>query len=120
MPVRFLLDENLSERLVEAIGERFPGALHVRVLGLSGATDLQLWAHAAEERCTLVTKDEDFVRLSVMRGPPPKVIWLNVGNAGSTVIAELLIDNAEAIEAFAIHPEHAVLALGPGFRTAYR
>jgi predicted nuclease of predicted toxin-antitoxin system len=28
----------------------------------------------------LVTKDEDFHRLSVLRGAPPKVVWLRVGN----------------------------------------
>lgn len=116
MAVRFLLDENLSERLVASLAGRFPNALHVRVLGLGGATDTRLWEVAARERCVLVTKDEDFVQLSVLRGPPPKVLWLNVGNAGTSAIARLLQQNAEAIEAFAEHPELAFLALGLGLR----
>jgi predicted nuclease of predicted toxin-antitoxin system len=111
---RLLLDENLSERLVTALAPRFPGALHVRLLGLGGASDGRLWQLAADEQCLLVTKDEDFVQWSVLRGPPPKVLWLNVGNAGTAVIAQLLLRNAAAIEGFVEHPEVAFLALGLG------
>lgn len=117
MAVRFLLDENLSERLVPALASRFPGALHVRLLGLGGASDLRLWEIAAREQCVLVTKDEDFVQLSVLRGPPPKVLWLNVGNASSPAISQLLLQNADAIESFVAHPELAFLALGLGPRS---
>ena len=116
MLVRFLLDENLSERLVPALGARFPNALHVRVLGLGGESDVRLWEVAAREQCVLLTKDEDFVQLSVVRGPPPKVLWLNVGNASTPAIAKLLLSNASAIEAFAAHPELGFLALGLGPR----
>ena len=111
MAVRLLLDENLSERLVSALAARFPSSLHVRVLGLGGTSDVRLWDVAAHERCMLVTKDEDFVQLSVMRGPPPKILWLNVGNARTVAIARLLLENAQAIEDFAVHPELAFLAL---------
>jgi predicted nuclease of predicted toxin-antitoxin system len=109
--VRCLLDENLSERLIPALAVRFPDALHVRVLGLGGASDSRLWQVAADAECVLVTKDEDFVQLSVLRGPPPKVLWLNVGNAGTPRIARMILQNADAIEAFAVHAELAFLAL---------
>jgi predicted nuclease of predicted toxin-antitoxin system len=114
--VRLLLDENLSERLIAALAPRFLDVLHVRRLGLGGASDARLWQLAAEQQCLLVTRDEDFVQLSVLRGPPPKVLWLNVGNAGTPVISELLLRNAEAIEEFVEHPEAAFLALGIGPR----
>ena len=68
MAVRFLLDENLSERLVLSLAPRFASSLHVRQLGLGGATDLRLWELAITEQCVLVTKDEDFVKLSVFAG----------------------------------------------------
>jgi predicted nuclease of predicted toxin-antitoxin system len=45
------------------------------------------------------------------------VLWLNVGNARTTAIAELLLSNAEAIGAFVAHPDLAFLALGFGPRT---
>lgn len=118
MAVRLLLDENLSERLIVSLSSKFPHALHVRPLGLGGTSDARLWDVAAREQCVLVTKDEDFVQLSVLRGPPPKVLWLNVGNARTPVISELLIKNAAAIEDFVVHPELAFLALGLGPRTS--
>lgn len=115
--LRFLLDENLSERLLLSLAPRFAASLHVRQLGLGGTTDVHLWELAITEHCVLLTKDEDFVKLSVLRGPPPKVVWLNVGNAATTVITHLVLQNAAAIEAFAEHPELGFLALGIGSRS---
>lgn len=112
MAVRLLLDENLSERLAAALAPAFSDVRHVRVLGLGGATDARVWTAAAEAGCLLVTKDEDFVQLSVLRGPPPKVLWLNVGNAGTPAVAALLRRHAAAIAAFVDHPDVAFLALG--------
>lgn len=117
MAVRLLLDENLSERLIPALASRFPDVRHVRLLGLGGAPDVRLWEVAAREQCLLVTKDEDFVQLCVLRGPPPKVLWLNVGNVRTPAIAQLIVHNAEAIETFCAHPELAFLALGLGPRS---
>ena len=114
MPTRLLLDENLSERLVRSLSGRFPDSLHVRALGLGGTTDLALWDLAIREECVLVTKDEDFVRLSVLRGAPPKVIWLNAGNADTAALTALMLNSADAIEQFVVHPDASFLALGRG------
>jgi hypothetical protein len=57
----------------------FPDSSHVRLLGLGGADDLTLWERARSEGEFLVTKDEDFLRLSMSRGFPPKVICLAIG-----------------------------------------
>lgn len=40
---------------------------------MGGASDVRIWEHAREGGFLLITKDEDFHRLSVMRGFPPKV-----------------------------------------------
>ena len=112
--VRLLLDENLSERLMPRLVDRFPDSSHVRLIGLGGADDLMIWEKARSEGALLVTKDEDFLRLSVTRGFPPKVICLAIGNAGNAATAALLLDHAETIEAFSIHPEAGFLLLKPG------
>ena len=39
MGQRLFLDENLSERLLPLLIERFPGSSHVRLVGLGGASD---------------------------------------------------------------------------------
>jgi len=63
--VRLLFDEQLSARLCSLLAEPYPGALHVGQIGLGGAPDEAVWTAAAERDCVLVTKDEDFHRLSV-------------------------------------------------------
>jgi predicted nuclease of predicted toxin-antitoxin system len=111
--LRLLLDENLSERLLPLLSAQFEDPQHVRLLGLGGADDLVIWELARREGYLLVTKDEDFLRLSLSRGFPPKVICLGIGNAGNAATAALLLTNLEAIEAFRTHPEAGFLLLSP-------
>ncbi len=61
MGQRLFLDENLSERLLPRLIERFPGSSHVRLAGLGGASDTAIWERAREQALLLVTKDEDFL-----------------------------------------------------------
>jgi predicted nuclease of predicted toxin-antitoxin system len=112
--VQLLLDENLSERLLPLLSGGFPGSRHVRLLGLAGADDLAIWDRARLDGDLLVTKDEDFLRLSMSRGFPPKVICLAIGNAGNAATAGLLLEHIDAIEAFSSHPEAGFLVLSPG------
>lgn len=81
---------------------------------MGGATDSAIWEFARQERFLFVTKDEDFVTLSVLRGTPPKVIWLNIGNADNGRTLDLLLHHADAIQHFASHPDAGFLALGLG------
>ena len=37
-----------------------------------------------------VSKDEDFNTLSVIRGSPPKVIWLQLGNCTTSQVESVL------------------------------
>jgi predicted nuclease of predicted toxin-antitoxin system len=111
--LRLLLDENLSERLIPLLSARFENPQHVRLLELGGADDLEIWELARRGGYLLDTKDEDFLRLSLSRGFPPKVICLGTGNAGNARSAALLLNNLEAIEAFTTHPEAGFLLLRP-------
>jgi len=44
-------------------------------------------------------------------GPPPKAIWLSVGNAGTETIALLLKGSRDRIEAFQANPEEGLLVI---------
>lgn len=59
-----------------------------------------------------MTKDEDFHRLSVLLGPPPKVIWIRLGNCTTSDVERLLRLRREEVRAFAAQTEAAFLALG--------
>lgn len=75
---RLLFDEQLSEELCEAVADIFPGSLHVRLLGQGGAPDATVWDLARERGYLIVSKDEDFHRLAVLRGAPPKFVWIRL------------------------------------------
>jgi predicted nuclease of predicted toxin-antitoxin system len=111
MAGRLLLDENLSPRLASELSGQFPGSLHVRDVELIGQSDQQIWSFAAENGYTIVTKDDDFRALSLLRGAPPKVIWLVVGNTSTAEILRILLANASAIEAFITEPITSLLTL---------
>ena len=80
-------------------------------LGLGGASDTTLWIRAATGGFVLLTKDEDFHRLSVLRGAPPKVVCVRLGNVPTRHVIQLLRARAPAIRAFATHDEATFLAL---------
>jgi predicted nuclease of predicted toxin-antitoxin system len=86
--------------------------MHVGDVGLLGASDMAIWHHAREADLVVVSKDEDFQRLSILCGPPPKVIWLRVGNASTLDIIRLLRENRDVVAAFVRHDDAGFLALG--------
>jgi len=112
VPVRLLLDENLSERLLRSLLDVYPGSTHARLMQLAGAADRSVWKAAQAGDYVLVTRDEDFLQLSVLHGAPPKVVWLNIGNARNAAIAALLRSNVTALDRFVEHEHHSFFALG--------
>ena len=110
--MRLFFDEQLSETLAAALADLFPDSLHVRIVGKGGAADRDVWDLAREHDCVLVTKDEDFHRLSVLRGAPPKVVWLRVGNCSTKDIADLLRHHADDLWRFDAQHEATFLELG--------
>ncbi len=111
--MKLLFDENVSHRLVALLAGTYPGSTHVRHIGLLGASDTAIWDHAREFDFVVVSKDNDFRQRSFVHGAPPKVIWLEVGNAGTDVIAEFLRDSEVPIAAFVLNDDAALLVLRP-------
>jgi predicted nuclease of predicted toxin-antitoxin system len=106
-----LLDENLSERLLPFLLDNFPGSQHIRQQGLGGAPDREIWDYALENDFMLVTKDEDFIRLSISLGHPPKVVCMAIGNANNETTAAVLLQSIEVISQLAVNPEAGFLVL---------
>ena len=109
--MKLLFDQNLAGRLTNELGDLFPGSAHVMQLGMATATDAEVWTHAQEHGFCIVSKDADFQQLSAIRGQPPKVIWLRIGNCSTQRITALLRTNAKVIHAFSEDPASAYLIL---------
>lgn len=95
--MKLLLDQNLSFRLCDILSDIFPGSQHVGGVGLSRADDHAIWEHARKAGYTLVSQDADFAELALLRGAPPKVIWLRCGNRLTDYVADLLRAHFRAI-----------------------
>jgi predicted nuclease of predicted toxin-antitoxin system len=109
--VKLLLDQNLLRILVGQLRDVFPESQHVADLGLETATDREIWDHAREHGQLIVSKDSDFRQFAFLYGPPPKAVWLRVGNASTAVVRQVILDHVAAIEAFALSEDEALLVL---------
>jgi predicted nuclease of predicted toxin-antitoxin system len=109
--VKLLLDENLSPRLVELLADAFPASTHPTQLGIRGTSDQALWDFARSHGYIIASKHSDFRQRVFLHGPPPKVIWLSAGNAGTAAIADLLRTNIPRIRQFAASVEEGLLVL---------
>ena len=110
--MKLLFDENLSFRLVAILADLYPGSAHLRDVGLAGAADERVWLFAREHGFVLTSKDSDFYHRSILRGAPPKVIWLKVRNASTDAIAELLRREHSVVLRFGEDEFAAFLILG--------
>lgn len=109
--MKLLFDHNLSPRLVNRLADLYPNTSHVYLLGLDCASDIAVWTYAQANEYLIVTKDSDFSDLSVVRGFPPKVIWLRLGNCTTSDVERTLRDAHGAVDAFANDPIVGVLEL---------
>lgn len=106
-----LFDQNLSRRLPGLLAAAYPGCEQVVGAGLTGADDRTVWAYAAVRGLAVASKDADFRDLSRLLGPPPKVVWLRVGNGPTSGVVALLIARLPEVAAFLAEPSAALLEL---------
>ena len=109
--MKLLLDHNISHKLVARLADVFPGSTQTRLLNLGRTNDPQLWLIAQTHDFIFVTKDKDVAELAILRGAPPKVIWLRMGNCTSIAVERTLRANIDAIRELAGDPEQVVLEL---------
>ncbi len=109
--MKFLLDENLSPRLIHRLGQLFPGLAHVGQVGLKRSDDLIIFQWAKANKFGVITTDTDFVALAQRLGWPPKIIHLEQCDHPLRVIEDLLRRNAVRITEFAKNDRVGLLVL---------
>ncbi|MDD9984142.1 MAG: DUF5615 family PIN-like protein, partial [Gammaproteobacteria bacterium] len=60
----------------------------------------------------IVSKDEDFHQLSFLYGPPPKVVWVRLGNCTTSDIEHLLRRSQADLAQFNADETGAFLIVG--------
>ena len=111
--MRLLLDANLSWRMIAVLQQHFMVCLHVdRVKELEiPASDTAIWHYARVNDLIIITNDEDYVDLINLRGFPPKVVLLRVGNNSRLFISNLLIARKNDIEKLHASTENGLLEI---------
>jgi predicted nuclease of predicted toxin-antitoxin system len=109
--MKLLFDQNISCGLVSRLTDICPEASHVSLVGLDRASDDQVWDYARANGYAIVTKDSDFNERSVLRGTPPKVIWLRLGNCTTGQVEASLREHQAEVRAFIADPTLGVLEL---------
>jgi predicted nuclease of predicted toxin-antitoxin system len=98
--MKLLFDQNISFRIVRLLPDVFGDCFHVKSVGLNNCNDERIWDFAREKGFTIVTFDADFFEISLIKGCPPKIIWLRTGNLTTSEIVKYFIKNYLNILAF--------------------
>lgn len=98
--MKLLLDENISYRVLKSISTVFPGSMHIVQQSNSVKEDLGIFDYAKVNEFTIVTFDEDFYDIQLLKGYPPKIIWLRFGNSSNLKVVDKLMKNLEGIKSF--------------------
>ncbi len=109
--MKLLIDQNLSPKLPARLADLFPGSVHVQSLALDCASDDDIWDFARQNGFAIVTKDVDYNNLSILRGTPPKVIWLQLGNCTTSQVEAAFRARFADLEAFENDPVVGTLVL---------
>ncbi len=109
--MKFLIDENLSDKIVAQISDLFPDSIHIKMLGLAQTPDREIWDFAQSKGFTILTKDADFHQMSLLLGFPPKVVHLMMGNISTKALIEVIRKNEKEIKEFFEDPKSSLLVI---------
>lgn len=99
----YLIDNQLPVGLVEHLKAHGLESVHVFHCGLDQSSDHEIWKYAKAHDCVIVSKDEDFIHLSLSDSNGPPVVWVRLGNCRNNVLFaafdSVLANVLDAIEA---------------------
>ena len=87
----FLVDAQLPPALARWLTQQGHTAQHVNDIGLSEASDTEIWNQALSTGAIVVTKDEDFAERTARTTGGPVILWLRIGNAANRSLMLWLI-----------------------------
>ncbi|KUJ59383.1 hypothetical protein AR687_23550 [Flavobacteriaceae bacterium CRH] len=110
--MKLLFDANISWRILKLTGNDFPDSLHANTIPVKQpAKDIEIWEFAKQNNFTILTHDDDFEKLLLLKGVPPKVIILKTFNRNTKQISEILISKKDIIDSFISNDELMILEI---------
>ncbi|WP_310282148.1 DUF5615 family PIN-like protein [Flavobacterium piscis] len=97
---------------MKLVENAFLDCLHAKNIPVNQpAKDIENWKFARQNDFTILTHDDDFEKLLLLKGAPPKVIILKTFNKNTKQIAEILISKKEIILAFVLNDDLMILEI---------
>jgi predicted nuclease of predicted toxin-antitoxin system len=106
--MKLLFDQNISYRVIKKLKDHFEDIQSLKENSLEDAADIAIWQYARQDGFTLVTFDEDFYNIQLLKGFPPKIIWFKTGNLDKGQFIDFLISQKDSITAFVEGDEYKV------------
>lgn len=107
--MKLLFDQNISFRVVRQLKLVLPDSIGVEEVGLLNANDYEIWEYARQYAYTVVTFDRDIPMIGSVRGFPPKIIWLRIGNTNKQQLVSFIKDRIAKFTEFIIHRNEGCL-----------
>ncbi|MFT4176295.1 MAG: DUF5615 family PIN-like protein [Luteolibacter sp.] len=85
--MKWLIDENLPFQIGRELALDY---LHATRIG-EQITDSELWNYAKQNNMVILTRDTDFFDRFLLLGPPPKVVWIRLGNLTKQQLIEEVV-----------------------------
>ncbi len=110
--MNLLIDANISWRIVKILNSYYSSIIHVKDLKVNQpAKDIEIWNYCKTNNFTIVTHDDDFEKMLLAKGAPPKVIILKTFNKNTLELANLILNQKAEIESFISNSEFMILEI---------
>jgi predicted nuclease of predicted toxin-antitoxin system len=88
--MKFLIDNNLSWRLIRLFNALGHEAFHVSSFDLAASADGAIWKQAMLLDAIILTRDADYLDLVTQSVSGPAVIWLRIENMRTIDVADIV------------------------------
>jgi predicted nuclease of predicted toxin-antitoxin system len=75
------------------------------------ADDISIWNYAKKNGFTIVSKDDDFEKIVLLRKAPPKLIYLKTYNLNTDKLVALILNNKDKITEFENSAENDIFEI---------
>lgn len=75
------------------------------------ADDISIWNYAKRNEFTIISKDDDFEKIVLLRKAPPKLIYLKTYNLDTKKLVDLILENKDKIIEFIDSNENEIFEI---------
>lgn len=87
--------------MINKLAPFFAEIVHVSQLEINQpANDISIWNYAKKNGLTILSKDDDFEKIVLLRKAPPKLIYLKTYNLNTNKLVDLILEKKEKIKEF--------------------